>query len=59
MSLLHTVERKLGEVQGERDLAQQECTGHIQHIHTLKNSNFKLTEGLEEAISKAEMYKSR
>ncbi|KAK4323358.1 hypothetical protein Pmani_005912 [Petrolisthes manimaculis] len=59
MSLLHSLERKLEEVQGERDLSQQESAGHIQHIHTLKNSNFKLTEGLEEAISKAEMYKSR
>ena len=59
MTLLKNLERKLYEVQSQRDLAQQECAGHIEHIHTLKESNFKLTEGLEEAISKAELYKGR
>lgn len=59
MTLLKNLERKLYEVQGQRDLAQQECAGHIEHIHTLKESNFKLTEGLEEAVSKAELYKGR
>ena len=59
MTLLKNLERKLIEVKGQRDLAQQECAGHIEHIHTLKESNFKLTEGLEEAISKAELYKTR
>ncbi|XP_045137030.1 citron rho-interacting kinase-like [Portunus trituberculatus] len=59
MTLLKNLERKLIEVKSQRDLAQQECAGHIEHIHTLKESNFKLTEGLEEAISKAELYKAR
>lgn len=59
MVLLKNLERRLQEVQGQRDLTQQECAGHIEHIHTLKESNFKLTEGLEEAISKAELYKGR
>lgn len=59
MLLLKNLERRLQEVQGQRDLVQQECAGHIEHIRTLKESNFKLTEGLEEAISKAELYKAR
>lgn len=59
MVLIKTLERRLQEVQGQRDLIQQECAGHIKHIHDLKESNFKLTEGLEEAISKAELYKGR
>ncbi|KAK8723357.1 hypothetical protein OTU49_011677 [Cherax quadricarinatus] len=57
--LVRNLERKLSEVQGRLDLANQEVTSHIHHIHTLKESNFKLTEGLEEAISKAELYKRR
>ncbi|KAG7169946.1 Citron Rho-interacting kinase-like [Homarus americanus] len=59
MILLRSLERKYSELQGQYDLAKEESAGHIQHIHTLKDSNFKLTEGLEEAISKGELYKKR
>ncbi|XP_045599128.2 citron rho-interacting kinase [Procambarus clarkii] len=59
MALIRNLEQKLSEVRGQRDLVEQEAAGHIQHIHTLKDSNFKLTEGLETAISKAELYKKR
>lgn len=57
--LMRSLERRLSESQGQYERLQQECSGHINHIHTLKESNFKLTEGLEEAISKAELYKNK
>lgn len=38
---------------------QQEIDGHIHHIHTLKDSNFKLTEALETAVSKGEAFKQK
>ncbi|KAB7502719.1 Citron Rho-interacting kinase [Armadillidium nasatum] len=41
------------------ELLKEEISGHIQYIHSLKDSNFKLTEGLEEAITKGETYKKR
>lgn len=59
MALVRNLERKLSESQGQYEMIQQECDGHINHIHTLKESNFKLTEGLEEAISKGELYKNK
>ena len=40
-------------------LLKEESAGHISHIHTLKDSNFQLTQGLEQAIEKGEMYKKK
>ncbi|KAK7071774.1 hypothetical protein SK128_024513, partial [Halocaridina rubra] len=53
------VERDLSLLHGQYERIQEEGEGHIQLIHNLKDSNFKLTEGLEEAISKAEAYKKK
>lgn len=56
-------ERKLEhdceELRSQVDLLKDEAASHIEHIHSLKDSNFKLTDGLEEAISKGEAFKSR
>lgn len=53
------MEREFTSLQGQRDLMQQEIDGHIHHIHTLKDSNFKLTEALETAVSKGEAFKQK
>ncbi|XP_063605169.1 citron rho-interacting kinase-like [Penaeus indicus] len=57
--LVRNMEREFTSLQGQRDLMQQEIDGHIHHIHTLKDSNFKLTEALETAVSKGEAFKQK
>ncbi|XP_066953798.1 citron rho-interacting kinase-like [Macrobrachium rosenbergii] len=54
-----SVERDLSLLHGQYERLKEESEGHIKHIHTLKESNFNLTEGLEEAICKAEGFKKR
>uniref|UniRef100_A0A6A7FRQ3 non-specific serine/threonine protein kinase n=1 Tax=Hirondellea gigas TaxID=1518452 RepID=A0A6A7FRQ3_9CRUS len=46
-------------LKGEVALLQEETAGHITHIHTLKQSNFQLTQGLEEALDKATLFKKK
>lgn len=57
--LVRNMECEFTSLQGQRDLMQQEIDGHIHHIHTLKDSNFKLTEALETAVSKGEAFKQK
>ena len=38
-------------------LSREEAAGHITHIQSLEEMKVKLTEGLEEAITKTEKYK--
>ncbi|XP_042883993.1 citron rho-interacting kinase-like isoform X1 [Penaeus japonicus] len=57
--LVRNMEREFTSLQGQRDLMQHEIDGHIHHIHTLKESNFKLTEALETAVSKGEVFKQK
>ncbi|XP_018010622.1 citron Rho-interacting kinase [Hyalella azteca] len=48
------------EVQKEQlEALQQEAQGHIKHIQALKDTNFQLTQGLEEAIEKGQLYKRK
>ncbi|CAL4077327.1 unnamed protein product, partial [Meganyctiphanes norvegica] len=54
-----TLEHELAILNGKVSMIEEEATGHITHIHSLKESNFKLTEGLEEAITKGETYKKK
>lgn len=54
-----TLEHAIAVVNGKVALIEEEAVGHITHIHSLKDSNFKLTEGLEEAITKGETYKNK
>ena len=51
------LERQLSNIEGSNEQLQNEVSGHIAHIHSLKESNFVLTQGIEEAINKGEMYK--
>ncbi|XP_076037346.1 citron rho-interacting kinase sticky [Oratosquilla oratoria] len=57
--LIRNLERQLAASRSEVDLGKEELAGHISNIHSLKNSNFKLTQGLEEALKKAEKFKER
>ena len=56
---IRILECEKAQFEREIEMSRDEAAGHINHIHSLKMSNFELAHGLEEAVSKGEMYKSK
>ncbi|KAF2355990.1 Protein kinase C-like phorbol ester/diacylglycerol-binding domain [Trinorchestia longiramus] len=56
---LQAMEESAEGMKTQLELLKEETQGHIKHIHALKESNFQLTQGLEEAVDKGHLYKRK